>query len=233
MSSSNPTNEQRQVIYLTRMLQKNPAEESGSIIRARSRALGLAKKTKEQTTSVIDPSERQRQREFLLERVAKIRQNIWNTKPEPLNQEFAKLNAENFPDIQATVNRLKTILNHRNQLPALSQHPDFDGDFFSVFKQVLSSPPREIAVLKEQVLVSFGKGKMRRRGKKMIKLMKQELPEVYSLEATWLDSLARQKKGVLSKSPFLPIKEGRDFPWWLIILAIIAFRMIRVYMRTK
>src|SRR5690606_7294840 len=87
--------------------------------------------------------------------------------------------------------RLRTIIECRQSLPPLTSHRDFSGDFFACLKQVLTSPTRDVAVLREQVIASFQKRANRRQGKAMIRLVKAKLPQLYALEAQWLETLLR------------------------------------------
>jgi hypothetical protein len=113
----------------------------------------------------------------------------------------------------------------------LAEKRGFDGDFFSSLKQVLTKSPREVAVLKEQVLSAFRNRAHRKRGRQMVKLVKRELPAIYGLEADWFDALYRQKaKSTLlvssSRQGSVPaaIGGGSDFRkyWWIIWIFVVA-----------
>ncbi|MEM8865867.1 MAG: hypothetical protein AAGF31_10025 [Planctomycetota bacterium] len=176
------------VAYLTRTLQMNPLYEGDAIIALRSKALRLTKPTKE--TAGADAANRRTQ---ALNTLAEIREKCWSAPPEELLSRLDAIPTDHMPDVQAAAERLKVVAQNRAKLPELSQHKHFDGEFFSCLKQILAASPRETSVLREQVLASFRAGKLRKRGRRMIKLIEKELPELYRLEADWFASLLQQK----------------------------------------
>ncbi len=194
MADSKRSNEQRLVKYLVQVLQRNPLEESAVIIRGRNRLLGLKETVASQSRPDVDLDKTRQQREKILQQVKQLRKVVWTAPLEQMRGELDAIDARRFPDIQATVDRLSKLVAQRGNFPSLVEHPHFDADFFSIFKQVLALPPREVAVLKERQIVAFGKGRRRRRGRKMIKLLRQKLPDLCALETAWLDSLVRQKR---------------------------------------
>ena len=228
MADKNSSREQQKVQYLVQVLQRNPLEESDRIIRGRNRLLGLQTATVKPTRLGADLDHSRKLRERALKQVEQLRQAIWTAPLENLRSGLGSIRAQQFPDIQATVERLSTVVNHRSELPSLTVHPEFDPDLFNAFKQVLASSPREVAILKERQIVAFGNSKRRRRGKKMINLLKKELPALYALEAAWLESLTRQKKPAAVAQTQTSETEfgssGGGFPWWGYILAVSAIR---------
>jgi len=237
MADSKSSGEQQKVKYLVQVLQRNPLEESDVIIRGRNRLLGLQRTVSQPSRVGADLEQTRQQRERSLQQVEQLRKIVWTASLEQLRTDLGAIRAQHYPDIQATVDRLSTIVAQRSQFPLLVEHPDFDADFFSTFKQVLASSPREVAILKERQIVAFGKAKRRRRGKKMISLLKKEQPALYALEVAWLDSLIRQKRSsivtVASHSPHTASQSdleeehnGINIPWWVISFGLLALARI-------
>lgn len=185
MSSASP----KVVAYLTRQLSRNPISESADIVTLRAKALRLAK-TKQHANEPSIPAE---QRQQLRDQLDTIRQQCFSAPVEQLQGQLNQMELANYPDLAALAKRLKVILDSRTKLPALSSDKRFDGDFFSCLKTVLVSPSRDVTILREQVLASFRHRRNRKRGQAMIRMLREELPELYALEADWLSSLAKCK----------------------------------------
>jgi len=177
------------VAYLTSQLARNPIHQSGDIVSHRAKAFKLAPKPN--SHSAVAASASVDHRPKLREKLEKIRSACFTAPVDKSLASLDKLDLASFPDLAALAGRLRVILKSRSALPQLSGHPKFDGDFFSCLKKVLVSPPRDVSVLREQVLASFRHRKNRKRGQAMVKLLKAELPELYALESDWLESLLR------------------------------------------
>jgi hypothetical protein len=218
--------------YVERALGRNPWLESEAIIRGHNRLLGL-----------VDPVSRRaeddscRQRDELLRHLTTVRAEFWSMPLPALNESLNALDACEFPDIRAAVGRLTKVKNERDRIPTLASHKAFDPDFFRVFREVLTAAPRDSAIAKERMLAQFGSRKVRRPGRKMIHLIKQQLPELYELEHRWLNALLKQKGGHFvvtsrhhrsqsSRDGLDRARQGFNVPWWAIILGIMLLRAI-------
>jgi hypothetical protein len=207
----------------------NPLHECDEIVGARSAALGQAKKRG--TASVEDADQVKMQRRNLLAQLDGLRNEFWTMPLDTLQAKLSELNARGYADLDAAVARLRIVAAHRAEFPKLAEKRGFDGDFFSSLKQVLTKSPRDVAVLKEQVLSTFRNRAHRKRGRQMLKLVKRELPAIYALEADWFDALYRQRvKGTLlvssSRQGSAPaaMSGGSDFRkyWWVVWLFVVA-----------
>jgi len=230
MTANSDDKRQRTVFYLKRSLQLNPLYESEKILRHRSRALGLTKSKSMPTRSNLAAKRNRLQKEIIA-----IRADCWNQPVEPLLARLEELSLENQPDLQRTAVRLRVILTNRKKLPELAQHKHFDEKFLSCFKQILTLPPCELAIPREQVVASFRNRKLRRRGMKMLQLLECEVPELCQLEQDWLDSLKRQKVNrdlVVKASSYESVPVGNSKPginWWLIwIIFIVVVNILKV-----
>jgi hypothetical protein len=230
MSDAKQEHYRRCVGYLVKALQRNPLEEGAEIIYRRNRLLGLQEAAPPQSTGEPVPDPRQRRQE-IIERLEELRSAFWAMPLATLRAELAKLDAVDFPDLRAAVDRLNVIAIHRADFPALVKHRHFDGSFFSVFKEVLVSSPKDVAVAKERLLAAFANRSNRRRGKKMIALVKKQLPEIYDLEASWLASLGKQRSRYKKVEYATTTSSSGEsifgsIPWWVFILAAMVIRAI-------
>jgi hypothetical protein len=181
----------------------------------------------------VDPAQ---QRQFLLKRLESIRTTFWSAPLPALRESLAQLQADDFPDIESVVRRLSIVAGHRDQIPRIINHKSFDGDFLSVFKEVLIAAPRDAAVAKERTLAAFGTAKVRKRGTKMIQLVERELPYLYDLESGWLKTLvgAQASKPRRATAPkqehFVDNSSGGGLPWWAIFVGLAVLRgVVRMF----
>ncbi|MEM8943771.1 MAG: hypothetical protein AAGD11_01205 [Planctomycetota bacterium] len=188
MTTQSDAGKQRAIAYLKRSLQLNPLYDSEKIIRYRAKALGLAKEKR--NVAVRSSTSK---REKIIQQIDAVRAACWTEPVEPLIARLDKLPLDDQPDLKRTAERLRVILAQRCRLPELAAHKHFDEKFLSCFKKILTLPPRELAVPREQVVASFRNRKLRGRGLKMIKLLEKEVPALCQLEQEWLESLKRQK----------------------------------------
>jgi hypothetical protein len=219
--------EEKCVQYVLRALKKNPLEQSDSIIRDRSRLLGLspAPKAEKTRSPVVDPRE---QRKLLLNRLDAIRGDFWTRALPDLREAIRQIDASGFPDIQPVVTRLGVVAAQRDKIPRLIAHKDFDAEFLKVFREVLTSAPRDSAVAKERMIAQFGIKSVRKRGTKMIRLIQEHAPELYELENRWLGSLVKQKNKPLAvqANDVQVSSEGFSIPWWSIFIVLGILRAV-------
>lgn len=219
---------QRAIDYMVRLVQMNPMHEGDEIVKARSKALGLAKKEAANTQDVTEPKIERRK---LLEQLDAIRADFWSMPIDALQAKLATLNAGDYADLQAAVTRLQVVAAHRSQFPKLTQMTGFDGHFFSALKEVLIQSPRETAVLREQVLSTFRNRARRKSGRKMVELLQNEMPAVYELESDWFETLRRQKPAILTSNvkrvrpATIGSGAGAGRYWWGI--SIVAITLVR------
>ena len=232
MDESKAARRRQNVKYVAKILQLNPVERSGDIVRLRSRALGLVLKTSAKSAAVepapVDPRV---QRQEISKAIESIRANFWTTSLPELKESLSRIRAQEFPDLQSSVQRLSVVAAHRGQLPRLTSEKGFDSNFFKVFRDVLVASQRESAINREKMLAQCGKRKTRRRVTKMIDLIRRELPAVYELEADWLESLTRQRNSTVSvrksdDDKWERMERTNGIPWWVWVLGLLLLRGI-------
>jgi hypothetical protein len=230
MPDTEQQHHQRCIAYLVEALQSNPMEQGAAIIDRRSRLLGLQQVRSPGAETYGALGQRQR-RQATLRRLEQVRANFWVMPLDALQRELAELKSE-FPDLRAAVDRLNVVAAQRAELPKIVDHRHFDSHFFSVFKEVLVSPPKEVALAKERLLVAFANSKNRRRGTKMIRLVKRQLPAVYELEATWMELLVKQRPRYKKVEYASRINQsGGDFAfggttWFVMVLIAVVISVI-------
>lgn len=215
------------VQYVLRALKKNPLEQSDSIIRDRNRLLGLlpTQKAEKTRSPVVDSRE---QRKLLLNRLDATRADFWTRELLDLREAIRQIDASGFPDIQSVVSRLAIVAANRDKIPRLITHKEFDAEFFRVFREVLTSSPRDSAVAKERMIAQFGIKSVRKRGTKMIRLIQEHSPELYEIESRWLSSLVKQKNKplVVQANDVQTTSEGFGIPWWSIFIVLGILRAV-------
>jgi len=223
VSDSKAQSRQRAIDYLSRLLQMNPVSQGEEIIALRTKA--FHRQAKKSSPTIAMPEAVFDKRRLLLEKLEAVRTNFWQLPLPLLQHELSQLDATEFPDVHATVKRLHTVANHREGFPVLAQMRGFDGDLFSAIKKVLVAPARETAILREQVLSSFQKRARNKKGRRMVRLLEKEMPEVYRLETGWFDTLRRQKAQdffYLSKTTYFFV----IFPLVSVFLILLVFVMV-------
>jgi hypothetical protein len=233
MSSPAPETHQKLLRYLEHALRQNPFEESAAIIHRRSQVLGLRTAPKEAVQTIAAAPVSQ-QRQQLLQRLEQVRATFWTAPLATLRSSLQDLETragQSFPDIQAATRRLSVVAAHRDQFPRLVKHKWFYPDFLSAFKDVLVGTPRQAALVRERMLAQFGAPKIRRHGKKMIRLIQQELPAVYELESAWIESLLAQRGRHNASNPAYNYVEsssssGGGIPWWVYLLVLTLIRIL-------
>lgn len=220
--------------YLVRMLQLNPAAASDQIIAIRSRALRLAPRDQAAGANARSSAAR---RASVLRRLEQIRTQCWTASPADLLAQLAALPVDDLPDLSQAVRRLQVLVHNRPLLPQLATHRDFDGDLFSSLKKVLAGSSRETSVVREQTVSRFRSAHLRKRGRRMIKLLKRQAPALYELESNWFESLLRQKESSVSRAEKRQLDESMgdnsssDVPWWVWWLLVGAvLRILRFFM---
>lgn len=200
--------------YVAHCLRLNPMWEAEAVLAARADAHGISA---DERSPHHRAAEEARRKTELRDRVYRLRDGVWTQPLDRLRRDLADLSLDGEPELQALAAKLRTIANNRAQLPALTQDKRFDGDFFDCFKQVLAGGPRESAAMREQVVSSFQDKVLRRRGMRMLKLMRREVPELCELEKDWLRSLGVKPKSIV---PAKKEKEGNGCLWLFVIYVV-------------
>lgn len=223
---------QQAIDYMVRLLQMNPIQEGEEIVRARMKALGLAKPTEVAQSAPVEVQQADRRK--VLAELEAVRSQFWSMSIDELKTKLSALDSQGFGDLDVAIGRLRVVANRRAQFPALASKRGFDGEFFSALKEVLIRSPRDTAILREKVLSTFRNRSRRKSGRQMVALLKTEMPAIYQLEADWFDSLCRQKaqlpsirftsSGGGSGASSIYAGSGARSYWWVAVLVMVAVR---------
>ena len=213
---------QSAIDYMVRVLQMNPVQQCDEIVDARSTIIGQAKKPGQAKSQ--ETGDAKVERRNLLTELDSLRAKFWSLPPETLQTKLTQLNGRGYADLDAAVARLRVVAAHRDEFPKLADKLGFDRYIVDSLKEILTKSPRDVALLKEHELAAFRKRSEHKRGRRIVKLIKRELPAIYELEANWFDALYKQKaKGTLVVSANRALvgsgTNGRGY-WWVIVLVV-------------
>jgi hypothetical protein len=215
---------QSAIDYMVRVLQMNPVQQCDQIVDARSAIVGQGKKPGHAKSQ--EAGEAKFERRNLLAELDSLRAGFWSLPPEVLETKLTQLSGRGYADLDAAVARLRVVATHRDEFPKLADKLGFDRYIVDSLKEILTKSPRDVALLKEHELAEFHTRSQRKRGRKIVKLIKRELPAIYELEADWFDAIYKQKAtGMLRVSANGSLvgsgTNGRAY-WWVIFIAVSA-----------
>lgn len=223
--------------HLTRSLRANPLWQASDVLASRAQALRLETHDADAAQLAADTAN---EKAALREGLAEIRGAVWDTPTEQTVARLANLPLERHPELAATADRLRAVAAAREEAVPLASGKHYDADFFEQFQKVLVSSPSEAAATREQVTAAFADRGLRRRGLRMVRLMRSSAPRLYAIEAEWLDRLLRsrqpvrmvgQSRGYHSQTGWTPpvpqapnessSGSGYGCLWWIVVFAIV------------
>lgn len=207
---SNQPPQDAAVSHVVRCLRLNPMWQADEALASRAELHGVDVARHNPYQAALDESAR---KSALRNKVYNLRDEIWKAPLDELRKKLGRLRLEGEPELAKIADRLRVIIDARVKLPQLTQHRDFDGDFFECFKQVLTGSVRQSAEMREGVAASFQDRRLKKRGLRMIKLLRREAPELAAIEADWFQWLARQR-GVSSLHAFSATRGDLSDSWW-------------------
>ena len=191
MTTQTPEDNRRTAKYLALALSLNPHQEADRIIATRNRFLRIAVETHKASGTHDDLLLR---REKLTEQLRVIRERFWKMDLTKLRRRLDSIPFGGFPDLQQAARRIQVVASERHLFGQLTQMAGFEPDFFSDFRKILVSSPRDAAAIRDDVYSSIRGPARLKAYKKMVKLIRSELPDCYELESEWLSSIQRIRK---------------------------------------
>ncbi|TWT98113.1 hypothetical protein Pla108_22700 [Botrimarina colliarenosi] len=219
---STPTAEQA-ATHVVRCLRLNPMWQSDEVLASWAALHHVAPDQANSYQAALDEAARKSAQR---EKLNQLREKVWKAPLEELRRRLDRLPQFADPELAEIARRLRVIVEARNSLPQLTQHRDFDGDFFECFKQVLTGGVKQSAAMRERVAASCEDPVLRKRTKKMTKLLRREAPELTSLESDWFTLLNRQKHRSVAHERAGnrdSLNESWWWPsWWIVWLLFVA-----------
>lgn len=191
MTTQTPEEKRRAAKYLALALSLNPHQEADRIIATRNRFLRIHVEPPKEGQTTDDVLLR---REKLTEQLRLIRERFWKMDLTKLRRRLDGMKFDEFPDLQQAAQRIQVVARERHLFGQLTQMSGFEPDFFSDFRKILVAAPKEAASIRDDVYSSIRGPRRLKAYKKMLKLIRSELPECYELESEWLSSIQRIRK---------------------------------------
>ena len=210
------------VQYLQRVLSLSPVESATKILNRRAYHLGIRKPIKP-----VSEEDLQRKRGRAEEQINQIRKDFWTTNVTTLNQSIKAVNAKDFPELQTALDRLKMVSTFRSDFETLGTHPAKVDNLLLALKRLVIVPPKQAGALKESYLKKVADGKALKDIQKMVAVIRKEFPNLYRMEADFLDSVAKVKGRYVSpesasSGPMIDF----EIPAWIIYVGV--FLIIRI-----
>ncbi|MCA9065372.1 MAG: hypothetical protein KDA96_20025 [Planctomycetaceae bacterium] len=222
--------QERTARYLTAALRLNPMFEAPQILNLRDRYLG---KAVSRTASVVSKPDLSEQRAMIAKQLEKLRSEFWTTDLNELRQRLSDIQASAFPDLMHAIRRLQTVAAHRHLFPQLAEKGAAALRVFNAFREILVAPPFAAAEIRQKTMYKTQDVKPVR---VLIGAIQKVMPEVYELEADWLDTMKKLKpitaSSATSESAGFSIEfDGENLGWivrllifgTIILLKFVAF----------
>lgn len=229
--SDDGQNRSRFVAYAGDVLQLNPELDAEQIIAARTAVLELVDPTR---TAEPDIAAIRQNRQTAIDNLRELREKFWTLSPEELDARLEQLAAADAPDLQSAIGRLQTVARYRRQAFYELAGNSAEESFANILKDVFVTTPRDAAALKEAIRQAFRRPFWRRAPRRFVVRLRDELPELYELEADWFERLLRQWPSPIpqrQRSSFgthipTPPTKTRSIRWWHIVLLLFLLRLL-------
>ena len=153
---------------------------------------GLKKKSTRRASE--DPAASSKRREAIEIQLEMVRSQFWKLSDQKLRENLNAINARDFPELKAGVDRLQLLAMYRQSITELGKHKKRETNLYNTFRRIVMVPPREAGEIKERYLRAFATSNARENVFLMIKMMEKEYPELYALEADWFRQITKIKK---------------------------------------
>ena len=176
-------------VYLVRVLSLNPIYEADEILAARDRYLGRSR-----TDPRRESWELREQREAVQSQLDSAREQFWTANDDELQAALAGLDADEFSDLKLATDRLNAVSQVRAEFVVLPEHKKCDHELLVKLQEVVVAAPREASRLKQAYLLrAVADASLHGRSRRMIRLLRSKYPDVFALEAEWLESIRRSE----------------------------------------
>jgi len=212
--------------YLDKVLSLNPVVAAQQMVELRWRFRGLSTATNASATSTEDQNDR---RKKIRSRLELIRAEFWLLSTAELGQALNTLKVNDFPELKVGVDRLKLLSRHRDDMQQLANHNKREINLYNTFRRLVMLPPRKAGGVKEKYLRSLPYSPKLARVHRMVKMMRQEYPELYDIESDWFTQILKVKSRVVEKQSHAGggISFDIGIPSWMyVVFIMLVFRVI-------
>ncbi len=126
--------------------------------------------------------------------LASIEQAFWETEPAEVLDRLQAIPTDRFPALRGPVQRRLGIAKRLPALRAAAQDPELDDQLWQAFESLLLEPRQTRAESQRRWLRRMRKASPRRQGVAFAKHLRKHHPEVFALEAEWLQETMRAKR---------------------------------------
>ena len=217
----NPATDDRSMRYLAAALPLNPVIESGRLIALRAKYLRIEQPTPATKQAEYDALLEQRQKMSV--HLEALRKNFWKSDIGKIRKSLQSLELDRFPDLRIARDRLRTLAEHRPEFARLAEQGIDDPDFFRSLRLILVAAPRKAATERDDLFESIRSAERLRRIRKMIRSIRKRMPDIYALEADWLESILRMRKRRLSGGSGFSLDfdlGGLGCFFWIIVIIV-------------
>lgn len=178
--------------YLNRVFQMDPLEEAEEILEFRARFLGLPPPPDPPPIWWDQGYDALKFERFeIMDEIEEIRIQFWELDPKEVEERLGKLSPKYFPDLQASLEKLLLLAQHRSDLVDLFDSCQLDSFYREHIQQILCSQRAEGLKSKEKVSLRqtsapTGHKKLLSR---FIRSLKRDLNPLYNLEHQWFNTL--------------------------------------------
>ncbi len=206
---------------MIRCLRLNPMWQADQVLASRAALHGVDAAIPNPQQAALDERAR---KAALRNKVYKLRDKVWTASRDDLRKRLSQLSLEGEPELAALADRLRVIVDARAKLPQLTEHRDFDGDFFECFQKVLTGSVRQSAEMRERVAASFQDRRLKKRGLRMIKLLREKVPELTAMEEPWF-KLLKSRCGSVSGMFVVDTNVSTFSRAWIGVAIVLIFQL--------
>ncbi len=176
--------------YIKQQLKLNPRTSSAKIVALRNAAIGFQSASDKSAQQLQTPQAVADARKA----IESIRRQFWSLPLDSLNQQLSAIDLQPYPELANVVDQLKQAAAVRAQFPKLAERLQGDLGLFHCIKQSITSPPRDVAGMKESIMRGLLSGNNAQSYKKTAKIIREEFPGIYALQHEWYDDIIGAKK---------------------------------------
>lgn len=210
--------------YLLHVLEMHPSRDAVAILHLRSRFLGLDTAVR----PVDDWAGKMKVRRAALQaEIDLLRSQFWTLPAETLRKRAQTIDVSDFPELETSVERLRSAPAIHNEFAKLRQHPKCQITIFNTLRRLAVLSSRDAGMVKEAYLRSVSEAAELANMQSMVHLLRSDFPSVYQMEADWLSEISRMNaRKVRNETTF--VVGDITYPDWYLGIPIVIFIATRI-----